>query len=92
MLIPESSLGVQPKRRGTLLSLLQVGESCEILFIEAQAATKAFLHAEGLVSGVEVRVQAVGAEGAMLVEVTPGCAIQLSSSVVGAVWVKPTVD
>jgi DtxR family Mn-dependent transcriptional regulator len=92
MLIPDFSLGVQPKRRGIPLSALRVGEGGAILYIEAQEATKAFLHTEGLVSGVEVRVQAVGAEGAMLVEVTPGCAIQLSSSVVSAVWVKPTID
>ena len=92
MLIPDSSLGDQPKRRGTQLSLLQVGESCEILFIEAQAATKAFLQSEGFESGAELRVEAVGAEGAMLVVINPERAVHLSSSGAGAVWVKPTVD
>jgi hypothetical protein len=64
----------------------------EILYIEAQDATRSFLQAEGFVSGAELRVEAVGVEGAMLVVINPERAVHLSSSVVGAVWVKPTVD
>ena len=92
MLIPESSLGVQPKRRGILLSALRVGEGGAILYIGAQEATKAFLQSEGFESGAELRVEAVGAEGAMLVVINPERSVHLSSSVAGVVWVKPTVD
>ena len=92
MLIPESSLGVQPNRRGILLSALRAGKGGEILYIEAQEATRDFLKTEGFVSGAELRVEAIGAEGAMLVAINPEHAVHLSSSVARAIWVKPTVD
>jgi DtxR family Mn-dependent transcriptional regulator len=91
-LIPDPSPQVTLERHATLLSTLRVGEWGEILYIEAQDATRSFLQAEGFVSGAELRVEAVGVEGAMLVVINPERAVHLSSSVVGAVWVKPTVD
>lgn len=90
--IPGPTPGVQPDRSGTLLSTWQVGDCGEVLYVDAPAVTKAFLHAEGLVSGAEVQVEAVGTEGAMLVVINPTRTIHLSSSMADAVWVQPAVD
>jgi DtxR family Mn-dependent transcriptional regulator len=51
------------------LSDLAVGESAELLRLEGDRATQAFLVAEGLRPGLRVKLLAVGGNGAMLLEV-----------------------
>jgi DtxR family Mn-dependent transcriptional regulator len=51
------------------LSDLAVGESGEVMRLEGDPATQAFLIAEGLCPGLRVKPLAIGGNGAMLLEV-----------------------
>jgi len=51
------------------LSDLAVGESAEVMRLEGDPATQAFLASEGLRPGMQVKPLAIGGSGAMLLEV-----------------------
>lgn len=88
-LIPQPVSETVLRMQGIRLSELQVGECGIIHYIEAQESAKVFLQSEGFVNGAELCVEAVGAEGAMLIVVSPKRGVHISSSVAGTVWVRP---
>jgi DtxR family Mn-dependent transcriptional regulator len=91
-LIPHPLSTIAPRVEGIRLPGLRVGGCGAVLYIEAQDSAKDFLQTEGFVKGAELCVEAVGAEGAMLVVLHPKRAVYISSSVARTVWVRPATD
>jgi DtxR family Mn-dependent transcriptional regulator len=64
---------------------LTVGKGGEIANIETQTAVYMYLNEQGLRRGVEVTIEAIGANGSRLVEVE-GEFVELSESIAKAIW------
>ena len=64
---------------------LTVGKGGEIANIETQPAVYMYLNEQGLRRGVEVTIEAIGANGSRLVEVE-GEFVELSESIAKAIW------
>jgi len=55
-------------QRGLMLTELQAGQKAEVLQMQVGASEAAFLHAQGLAHGQQVRVVAASSNGAVLVD------------------------
>ena len=91
---PQGRLIPAPLAGGALTSCLRLdqlkpGEGGTVERLEAGPAERSFLSAQGLCPGVRIEVLASGNEHALLVKVTSGGSLHLSSQVAQAIWVSP---
>ena len=85
--IPRISTVEEPVR-WVPLNQVRVGQKSKVLHLNAEAATRAFLAGEGLVPGATVKLTALGAAGAALVEID-GHNTHLSPAIAAGVLVQP---
>jgi Fe2+ transport system protein FeoA len=71
------------------LSLMEAGQHSQVTYVEADAATLAFLSGEGIGPGASIAVLGTGYEGAALVEVG-GRPVYLTRGIAEKIKVKKT--
>jgi DtxR family Mn-dependent transcriptional regulator len=77
--------------KGTRLSQLEIGGRGQVLQIEADQSSRAFLENEALIEGAIVNVLGIGMEGDLLIEVDSHT-VFLAAQIAEKIWVKPLAD
>lgn len=75
---------------GLSLDRLDVGERAQVLQVEANPTTRAFLANEGIVPGIDIVLLALGGNAAVLLEVSER-RVYLSEDIARAIYVEPAV-
>jgi len=75
---------------GFSLDRLDVGQSAQVLQVEANTTTRTFLANEGIVPGIDIVLLALGSNSAVLLEVNEQ-RVYLSEDIAKAIYVEPAV-
>ncbi len=83
-----AALSQEAVRSEVVLRQLKAAETGQITQIAADAATRAYLSAEGLTPEATVTVLGISGEGARLLRTESGKTVHLAEEVVNTIWIK----